>query len=123
MSVLLLSKVFTALTQEVKPSNMDTARWVVVLSVIFCMISVLTLLNRNANANIASLSKTNIESPDATISDNPTSSEISFSPNTKKDYSNIPIKFTPPPKQIFEMDGAKDLEEERKAFKTEGKIE
>lgn len=102
---------------------MDTARWIVVLSVMFCMTSVLTLLHRNASVASLSKSKTNIESSAPSTSDNSASSEISFSPNPKKDYSNIPIKFTPPPKQIFEMDGAKDLEEERKAFKTEGKIE
>lgn len=101
---------------------MDTSRWLVVLSVIFCMTTVLTTLNRSANnKNISHLEKNNevIEQNDI---NQDKEIQIIFKKSATQKYKPKAIRFTKPPKHLFEMDTNQDAQNEQKEIKTKGLI-
>lgn len=101
---------------------MNTARWLVILSVIFCMIAVLTVLQRSTKFSGSILSQKHEEVVENNSNDRDGDVKIIFKRPSIVKYETNSIEYSKPPRQIFEMDTNQDIQSEDKQIKTEGQI-
>ena len=103
---------------------MDTPRWLVLISVFFCMTTVLTLMHRSEIASLqkkSELTQNEISSP-KNFPITQTKGEETFDSTSNEIFNNQTNSYAKPPRQIFEMDTSNTIDEEKRAIEKEGKI-
>jgi hypothetical protein len=100
---------------------MDQARWIIVFSVVVCMIATLTILGRIYQPEIIYIDGETGEMVQKHTSKTEDQS-FSYEPKAWKTRKNKNIKYSKPPKQVFAVESPRAFQEEGRRFLEDGKI-
>ncbi len=100
---------------------MDQARWLIVFSVVICMIATLTILGRIYKPEVIYIDSESGEVAQKTVNE-VEAQDFSYEPKAWKTRKNKNIKYSPPPKQVFAVESPTAFQDESRRISEDGKI-
>lgn len=97
---------------------MDQARWIVIFSVVVCMVATLTLLQRYAPKSMAVIEKPEV----ADVAQMPVARPVDKSISSGKTINYGQIRYPEPPVHVFSVGNAAETAKEAELMSDDGKI-